>query len=204
MKSCAKCKELKPRVEFGKDSKRKDKLNPYCLICKRANSAKYYQANKVEISKKNAERYAANADSYRAKEVEKYAANRDKELARCAAKYQRRKEKVLAQQKEYYAYNKEKHFALIRNRRARVKKSEGRHTASDVSRIFESQRGLCANCEIRLLKSGANKFHVDHIVPISKGGSNWPDNLQCLCPTCNRRKSAKLPDEWAAQNGRLL
>lgn len=34
-------------------------------------------------------------------------------------------------------------------------------------------------------------LHIDHIVPISKGGKTVPSNLQVLCSKCNGRKGAK-------------
>lgn len=40
-------------------------------------------------------------------------------------------------------------------------------------------------------KEGA-KLHVDHIIPISKGGKTTPDNLQTLCERCNMGKSNKM------------
>lgn len=36
------------------------------------------------------------------------------------------------------------------------------------------------------------KLHVDHIIPISKGGKTEMDNLQTLCERCNLGKSDKL------------
>lgn len=37
------------------------------------------------------------------------------------------------------------------------------------------------------------EFHVDHIVPISKGGDEWDlDNLQLTCPRCNLSKGDKM------------
>lgn len=35
---------------------------------------------------------------------------------------------------------------------------------------------------------------VDHITPISKGGTNSPENVQILCEQCNRNKSDKILD----------
>jgi 5-methylcytosine-specific restriction endonuclease McrA len=39
-------------------------------------------------------------------------------------------------------------------------------------------------------------FHIDHIVPVSRGGSNRDDNLCVACAPCNLRKSAKVGTEW--------
>lgn len=41
--------------------------------------------------------------------------------------------------------------------------------------------------------------HVDHIVPLSRGGRHAVDNLCCSCFDCNVRKGNKLPDEWLAE-----
>jgi hypothetical protein len=44
----------------------------------------------------------------------------------------------------------------------------------------------CAYCGSR---PGSDHLHVDHLVPITKGGSDNTENLCCACETCNRRKS---------------
>jgi len=95
---------------------------------------------------------------------------------------------------EWYRKNyKEEIRALINNRRARIKEAGGTFSGKDVARMFEEQMGECTGCFGDLL---VLDYHVDHIMPISKGGSNYPDNLQLLCPPCNREKSAKLPEDW--------
>ncbi len=53
----------------------------------------------------------------------------------------------------------------------------------------ERQNGLCDICR--------NDFDLmemqgDHIIPWSRGGKTLPDNLQMLCPLCNRQKSDSL------------
>lgn len=45
---------------------------------------------------------------------------------------------------------------------------------------------LCRSC------GTTQKLTVDHIVPLSRGGTNDLDNLQLLCRSCNSIKSAKV------------
>jgi 5-methylcytosine-specific restriction endonuclease McrA len=55
--------------------------------------------------------------------------------------------------------------------------------------IYERDNGRCGIC-------GNNvdpvDFHIDHIHPISKGGTDDPENLQCSHPHCNTRKAARI------------
>lgn len=112
--------------------------------------------------------------------------------------------KRASQQKAYESRFPERRAQLGRNQRAKRRGSEGTHNYREIDTIFNLQRGRCANCHAKLFKSGKKKYHVDHIVAIAKGGSNWPENLQCLCPPCNLSKGAKDPIDWAKKNGRLL
>lgn len=45
---------------------------------------------------------------------------------------------------------------------------------------------------------------MDHIMPLALGGTNTDDNIQLLCPTCNRSKHAKHPVDFMQQRGFLL
>ena len=60
--------------------------------------------------------------------------------------------------------------------------------------LYRRQEGQCAGpCgedgRGRLLDM--DLFEIDHIVPRAKGGPDIDDNLQLLCPTCNRRKGSR-------------
>lgn len=51
--------------------------------------------------------------------------------------------------------------------------------------VWERDNFTCQAC-------GAREYlTIDHIVPVSKGGANQPDNYQTLCGSCNSRKKAK-------------
>lgn len=52
-------------------------------------------------------------------------------------------------------------------------------------------RGRCEYCRLPEVLSGA-VFHIDHIVPTSRGGRDTDFNCALACPRCNERKSAQL------------
>lgn len=106
--------------------------------------------------------------------------------------------------KKYRDANPELRAAHGRNRRARERLAEGSHSHKDVVNILERQGEKCANCRCKLFKSGAKKYHVDHVMPLVLGGSNRADNLQILCPGCNTKKGGLDPLDWAKKNGKLL
>ena len=57
-------------------------------------------------------------------------------------------------------------------------------------KVFQRDGYRCREC------GATNKettLHIDHIIPVSKGGTNTEDNLQTLCEACNL---AKYTDAW--------
>ena len=39
---------------------------------------------------------------------------------------------------------------------------------------------------------------MDHMVPVARGGTNWPSNLCCACGVCNQAKRTKTAEEFLA------
>ena len=54
------------------------------------------------------------------------------------------------------------------------------------NRVWRRDEGMCVKC------NSNENLEFDHIIPHSKGGSNTYRNLQLLCESCNRSKSAKI------------
>jgi 5-methylcytosine-specific restriction endonuclease McrA len=71
---------------------------------------------------------------------------------------------------------------------------------SGIAQIGAAQRWRCAICKC----SVRDKYDLDHIIPLAKGGAHHRKNVQLLCPTCNRRKGAKDPIEYMQSLGHLL
>jgi 5-methylcytosine-specific restriction endonuclease McrA len=88
--------------------------------------------------------------------------------------------------------NPVKRLAIAARYRARLVSAPGSFTEDDIERLLEQQGYHCNGCGTDLLR----RFHVDHIIPLSRHGTNWPDNLQCLCHPCNTSKGDKTMDEW--------
>jgi HNH endonuclease len=52
--------------------------------------------------------------------------------------------------------------------------------------VWRRDQGRCVDCGSR------ERLEFDHIIPISKGGSNTARNIELRCEACNRRKSASV------------
>jgi len=79
------------------------------------------------------------------------------------------------------------------NRAARAKRSNasGTYTAKDVETKLWCQDNKCYWC-LEIL----NGYEVDHVVPLSKGGSNCKNNIVATCYLCNRQKHSSLVLDW--------
>lgn len=204
---CTKCGEGKPLCEFYIRSGRS---LSQCRKCERAAQRSYYKRYSQDIARRVTEWRAKNPESVKA--IKARYEERHKEEKRARNKHWEavNPEKANALKaawraanpgysKEWASRNRDKVNSYAHNRRA---KYIGRYTKADIEAIFARQRGLCANPACRV--SIASKFDVDHIMPIHRGGTNWPDNIQLLCRKCNRCKDVKDPYEWAQENGKLF
>lgn len=77
-------------------------------------------------------------------------------------------------------------------RRAQQRGSPTHFTLDDIRRFLVDQEGRCAYC----LQNFGEDWHIEHVRPLSKGGSNGPENIVLACHDCNLNKGDKTPEEW--------
>lgn len=186
MKRCKRCEELKSKDSFCKRSRSKDGLNTWCKACNSAYLKQYLESHKDESVERSARYYQINRDRI---------LKRQSEYARL-----HKNEKRLYDASYAPVYRKKHlHEHRVRQavRRARKRAAEGAYTYDDVIRQGECQKWRCWWCG----KPCREEYHIDHLVPLVKGGHNWPSNIVISCPKCNLSKHDKLPEEWA---GKLL
>lgn len=57
------------------------------------------------------------------------------------------------------------------------------------SQVIERDKGLCQSCLcVGIVTAGTD---VDHIKPKTQGGNDTLSNLQLLCSTCHKQKTAR-------------
>lgn len=137
---------------------------------------KEYRKNNPEKTKERDKRqYDSHADAKRESKIQ-YRKKNPEKVKTCHKSWREKNPEAWAKNQRI----------VSANRRARQKKAEGSHTVKDIRAIYDRQEGECVFCRKNLISG----YEVDHIMPLCKGGSNWPDNLQLLCQICNRRKGA--------------
>ncbi len=82
------------------------------------------------------------------------------------------------------------HRDWVKNKRNRdIRKLEGSHTSEEWEILLAQYNWTCPSCK---RAEPEIKLTEDHIIPVSKGGSNNIENIQPLCPTCNGKKHTQI------------
>lgn len=131
--------------------------------------------------------------------------NKDKVLAIDRKWKYNNKEKMAIGQKAYYTKHRErliqvscKYFKTLKGKMVKQacdnnrRDAEGRFTAEDIKDLYVTQGGRCYYCRVEI-EAG---YHIDHMLPISRGGTNGPENLALACAPCNLSKHTKTAEEF--------
>lgn len=170
---------------------------------KKAYLKRYREENKQRLAAAAAERYQD--------KKEEYSAYR-REWRRSKAKDPHHHSLVLAQKKRYREANHDElHAKQVEFAKAFPgKKAATRHKSRAITRgayvegeselakqkIIELKtptHGICFYCNDNMPTFG---MHIDHVIPLCRGGLHIPENLVLCCATCNSSKGKKLLSEW--------
>lgn len=233
LKACSRCGIDKPAADFSPDRRASDGLQPACRKCCTARSKAYrdanieqvrlrekayYEANKERVHRNNAKSRARHPDKVKAGKKAWYekAKHRPEFQARLKERQEANKEEKRVYDREYRKRNPDKcleraaawrkanplkRAATIHNYSARRRKqTKGGVSTAALAKWTEAQKKVCYWCDSKCAKG----FHVDHYIPLSKGGPHELGNLVIACGPCNLKKNAKDPLDFAQEIGRLL
>ena len=189
-KRCYKCKGVKEKSEFYKDSGRKDGHDVICKLCTKEKRKEYYKNNREAILEQRKEYYKYNREAISEQQKEYYKYNR---------------EAISEYLKEYRQNNRDKLNAKDAKRRARKLNACPDWLTQEHHNVIAD---LYATAQ-KLTKETGIPHHVDHIVPL-KGkscdlgtglmrhtisGLHVPWNLQVVSEEENLSKGCRY-SEW--------
>lgn len=198
-KACAKCRAVKPAADFGNRSSTRDGLNSHCKPCIKAAKAEEYRRDKAKINERSRANYAANREARIALQMEWKRANPDKVREYARTYNERYPERGLEQRRRWMAANPEREATNARNLNSvrRARKRNASVGPVDLDALWLTQGGDCTLCaapiDHELKYPDPLSKSVDHIVPLSRGGTHEQSNLAWAHLVCNMRKGAKAP-----------
>lgn len=206
MKLCSKCGEEKTVDQFGKNKSSKDGLAFYCRDCKRRYQHDYYRANTDKYQKYN-KNWRTQNKHYKAQADAAYAKAHPDRVKKAKAKYREaNREKLREAGRAYQASNPE----LRKSRWQEYRSSNQDKITLKEARRRAQKKGngifVILPKELRRLRSqpciycGDKSEHMDHVIPVSKGGRHSVGNLVPACAKCNISKSDKFLVEWKASS----
>lgn len=194
-KVCKRCLVEKPatpeyfyRARLGKGG-----LRAECKECKNSQTQIWRSANVERVRKTRRARYDANIEAEKEYTLNWNRNNRQRLLDRKKAYRLANQDKIKEQLREWRRGNPERVRFHTRLRKAKIRGAKGTFTQSDIDLIYKNQKGRCWWCNKKIKGTP----HMDHRIPVSRGGSNNPSNIVLACAFCNQSKHDKLPHEWS-------
>jgi len=170
-------------------------------MCKKCYHGKYYLQN-IERAKRLAVKWQKdNPEKVKAVNKKYRTENAEKEKARLKKYHIENSEKMKIASKKWRDNNPGKIREIELRRRGYGTVEKG--VANKLINENIARYGIIT-CE-KDKKPCPDNFHVDHILPVSKGGNNSHDNLQILCAKCNQEKHTKIADyRQSIENNQLF
>ena len=106
--------------------------------------------------------------------------------------YEKNKEKIAQKAKKWREKNKEKSNFVKQQYKIRKRQAKGHFSFEEWEALKKKKDFTCMLCG---KKEPEIKLEADHIVPLTKNGTNYISNIQPLCRSCNASKGNKMQDE---------
>lgn len=202
LKFCNKCSQEKTINDFYADKRSKDGLQSKCISCElqyRKNNAERIKARKREYNNKNKEKNRQYFKEYRKNNKDKisifqknYQLENAEKIKKQRFEYRENHRQELRQKtKEYKKANPHIVNNYILSRKARKKLNGVFYiSAKELQKLYLSDCFYCGDNE---------NIQIDHVVPISKGGTHSIGNLVPACAECNLSKRDKFLSQWKLQ-----
>lgn len=176
-KPCSKCKVYKPLEQFPLHRSSRDNRKNTCKKCD---------------NKRRKQRYWDNREAELADRRQYYIENKERIDAMHRIWASKNVQGRAERDKRWRLANPDKRRAASERRRARKNGSRGEVSAALIYQMAEDQQWLCAYCEVPMFGS----FHVDHMIPLCKGGRHDWTNIAITCAACNMRKHSKTAEDF--------
>lgn len=187
MKRCTKCKKTQPMAMFSRNKRARDGLCCQCKSC----SAAYRVAHRASAAAYGAQYYREHRDWFVEYHAEYHRRHKIEKARKDALRYREKKQAMKAQKAGYYATERGKAVQAAKYNRRRLALNGMRLTADIIQEVRNAAGGICCYCG-----EPFGDGHIDHVIPVSRGGTNARDNLVYCCATCNQSKSANTLEEW--------
>lgn len=186
-KRCTHCKKYKTLDQFNKNRAMKDGLQNQCKECQHASVKKCDDAHREQRREHGKEWYYANREEAKAKNNARCRERWKNDPAYRAHKNQ--------QKQDLYYNNPAYRDRQLKQSSFHSRKRRAIKLGSNTSFTEQQWKDLCNKYGNRCLRCGKKtKLTRDHVVPLTRGGSNDISNIQPLCSTCNHKKLTKIID----------
>ena len=198
-KYCPACKHTRPADEFYKIRGKRVRLHGYCKECMKSRQSEYRRKNaervKVTLHNyyvKNKEKLSELAREYRIRtginKGPKPKKTTEEKKERRERYYSRNRKRILEYQRQWRRKNKNRRYEYGARRQAWKKTGiKGERIYREV--VYERDNAICYLCGKHI---DFVDLHVDHVFPLSKGGTHTYDNVKATHKRCNLKKKDKL------------
>lgn len=197
LKECRHCHVVKTLDNFGKKKKNPGGLDHWCRDCNQVMHSNYRSnpSNRAKELAVHLEWKAKNQDKLLAESRDWAAKNPERKKSLKKKWHEAHKEsenaKARIRARAWAAENKDHHNKLNQDRRSREAGAEGSHDFEQWMKIVELTGDICPACG-----NPMKRPTLDHIIPLSWGGTHYLTNVQVLCKKCNSEKGDRFAADY--------